>query len=46
MLISDVIRISLYFGLFIQNLLLDEILLYDFDFFIIISFLMLTDTLN
>ena len=35
----DSIGISLYVGLYIQKLLLDEILLYDFNFFIIISFL-------
>ena len=39
MLCYDAIRISLYFGLYIQKLLIDEILLYDFDFFNIISFL-------
>ena len=36
---------SLYFGLYIQRVLLDEIFLYDFDFVIAISFLLHIDTL-
>ena len=37
MLFFDSIRISLYFGLTIQNLLLDEILLYDVVFIFLLA---------
>ena len=45
MLFLDSMSISLYVGLYIQNMLLDEILLYDFDVFINTSCLKHIDTL-